>query len=106
MSGVHQLIVKILYGSGLRITECLRLRVQDLDLEMKALTVRNGMGDKDRITTFPERLVQPLKEHLVRVKVIHEQDLKEGHGQVYLPHVLHQGGHGVTSPLDDLAIGC
>ena len=88
MSGVHQLIVKLLYGSGLRITECLRLRVQDMDLEMKALTVRNGKGDKDRITTFPERLVQPLKEHLVRVKVIHEQDLEEGHGQVYLPHAL------------------
>ena len=64
MSGVHQLIVKLLYGSGLRITECLRLRIQDVDLEMKALTVRNGKGDKDRVTTFPEKLVQPLKEHL------------------------------------------
>ena len=88
MSGVHQLVVKLLYGSGLRITECLRLRVQDVDLEMNALTVRNGKGDKDRITTFPEKLVQPLKEHLVRVKAIHEQDLEEGHGQVYLPHAL------------------
>ena len=88
LSGVHQLIVKLLYGSGLRITECLRLRVQDVDLEMKALTVRNGKGDKDRITTFPEKLVQPLQEHLVRVKAIHEQDLVEGYGQVYLPHAL------------------
>ena len=88
MSGVHQLVVKLLYGSGLRITECLRLRVQDMDLEMKALTVRNGKGDKDRITAFPEKLAQPLTEHLVRVKVIHEQDLKEGYGQVYLPHAL------------------
>ena len=88
LSRVHQLIVKLLYGSGLRITECLRLRVQDMDLEMKALTVRNGKGDKDRITTFPEKLVQPLKEHLVRVKAIHEQDLVEGYGQVYLPHAL------------------
>ena len=78
ISGVHQLIVKLLYGSGLRITECLRLRVQDVDLEMKAPTVRNGKGDKDRITTFPEMLVQPQKEHL----------------------------DGVMSPLDDLAIGC
>ena len=78
MSGVHQLIVKLLYGSGLRITECLRLRVQDMDLEMKALTVRSGKGDKDRITTFPEVLVQALKEHLVRVKVVHGQDLAEG----------------------------
>ena len=88
MSGIHQLIVKLLYGSGLRITECLRLRVQYMDVEMKALTVRNGKGDKDRITTFPEKLVPPLKEHLVRVKVIHEQDLEEGHGRVYLPHAL------------------
>jgi site-specific recombinase XerD len=80
MSGVHQLIVKLLYGSGLRITECLRLWVQDMDLEMKALTVRNGKGDKDRITTFPEKLIQPLKEHLVRVKVVHGQDLEEGYG--------------------------
>ena len=88
LSRVHQLIVKLLYGSGLRITECLRLRVQDVDLEMKSLTVRNGKGDKDRITTFPEKLVQPLKEHLVRVKAIHEQDLEEDYGQVYLPHAL------------------
>ena len=88
LSEVHQLIVKLLYGSGLRITECLRLRVQDMDLEMKALTVRNGKGDKDRVTTFPVMLVQPLKEHLVRVRAIHEQDLEEGYGQVYLPHAL------------------
>ena len=86
LSGVHQLIVKLLYGSGLRITGCLRLRIQDMDLEMKALTVRNGNGDKGRITTFPEKLVRPLKEHLVRVKVVHGQDLEEGYGQVYLPH--------------------
>ena len=53
MSGVHQLIVKLLYGSGLRVTECLRLRIQDMDLEMKALMVPNGKGDKGRITTLP-----------------------------------------------------
>ena len=88
LSGAHQLIVKLLYGSGLRITECLRLRVQNMGLEMKTLTVRNGKGDKDRITTFPEKLVQPLKEHLVRVKAIHDQDLEKGYGQVYLPHAL------------------
>ena len=59
LAGVHQLIVKLLYGSGLRITECLRLRVQDVDLEMKALTARNGKGDKDRITTFPRSSYSP-----------------------------------------------
>ena len=57
MSGVHQLIVNLLYGSGSRTTECLRLRDQDVDLGMKALTVRNGQGDKDRIATFPEKLI-------------------------------------------------
>ena len=88
ISGVHQLVVKLLYGSGLRIAECVRLRVQDVDLEMKALTVRSGKGDKDRITTFPEMLVQPLKEHLVRVKVVHGKDLAEGYGQVYLSNAL------------------
>ena len=86
MFGVHQLIVKLLYGSGLRITECLRL--EDVDLEMKALTVRNGKGDKDRITTLPGMHAQPLKEHLVRMKVVHGQDLEEGYGQVYLPHAV------------------
>ena len=86
MSGVHQRIVKLLYVSGLRITECLRLRIQDIDLEMKALTVRNGKGDKDRITTFPEKLVQPLKEHCKRVELIHELGIwKRGYGHVYLP---------------------
>ena len=88
MSGVYQLIVKLLYGSGSRITECLRLRIQDIDLEMKALTVRDGKGDKDRITTFPEKLVQPLKEHCKRVELIHERDLEEGYRHVYLPHAL------------------
>ena len=80
MSGVYQLIVKLLYGSGLRITECLRLRIQDIDLEMKALTVRNGKGDKDRITTFPEKLVQPLKEHCKRHRGDHGAQLQL-HGQ-------------------------
>ena len=88
MSGVHHFIVKLLYGSGLRITECLRLRVQNVDLKMKALTVRSGKGDGDRITTFPEMLALPQKEHLVRAKVVHGQDLAEGYGEVYFPHAL------------------
>ncbi|MBW2154157.1 MAG: integron integrase [Deltaproteobacteria bacterium] len=88
MTGVHQLVVKLLYGSGLRIIECLRLRVHDIDFEMKALVVRNGKGAKDRITTFPATLVEPLKSHLKRVKLIHEKDLNDGYGEVYLPHAL------------------
>ena len=88
LSGVHQLIVKLLYGSGLRIIECLRLRVQDIDFAMKSLTVRSGKGAKDRVTTFPAILTEPLQEHLRRVKLIHEQDIKTGFGDVYLPYAL------------------
>lgn len=88
LTGVSQLAVKLLYGSGLRITECLRLRVHDLDFQMRALTVRDGKGGKDRVTTFPEKLTQLLQEHLHRTRLIHEQDLKEGFGAVYLPNAL------------------
>ena len=62
MSGVHQLVVKLLYGSGLRIIECLRLRVQDIDFAIKTLTIRSAKGGKDRITTFPATLIDPLQE--------------------------------------------
>jgi integron integrase len=88
MTGIHQLVVKLLYGSGLRIIECLRLRIQDIDFEMKALTVRRGKGAKDRVSTLPASLVIPLQEHLTRVKLIHDQDLRDGYGEVYLPHAL------------------
>jgi len=88
MSGIHQLVVKILYGSGLRIIECLRLRVQDIDFEIKALTVRSGKGDKDRITTFPPSLRVPMEAHLEQVKIIHEADIANGYGEVFLPHAL------------------
>jgi integron integrase len=88
ISGPQQLIVKLLYGSGLRIIECLRLRVQDVDFDMKSITVRSGKGDKDRITTFPPSLQVPLEAHLERVKIIHESDLAKGYGKVYLPHAL------------------
>lgn len=88
MSGPHQLTVKLLYGCGLRISECVRLRVQDVDFEMKAVTVRSGKGDKDRTTTFPPSLREPLETHLKKVKVLHEKDLSDGFGAVYLPHAL------------------
>jgi len=88
MSGPHQLAVKLLYGCGLRISECVRLRVQDVDFEMKSVTVRSGKGDKDRTTTFPPSLREPLESHLKKVKVVHEKDLADGFGAVYLPHAL------------------
>ena len=88
MTGIHQLVVKLLYGSGLRIIECLRLRVHDIDFDMKALTVRSGKGDKDRVTTFPPSLQAPLEAHLEHVGIVHEGDLANGYGEVYLPHAL------------------
>ena len=88
MTGIHQLVVKLLYGSGLRISECLRLRVHDVDFDMKALTVRSGKGDKDRVTTLPPSLQAPIEAHLRRVRIVHEGDIANGYGEVYLPHAL------------------
>ena len=88
MEGTSQLVAKILYGSGLRIIEAVRLRVQDIDYQMKQLTVRAGKGDKDRLTTFPASLAPLLQNHLVGVKTRHQQDLARGYGAVYLPHAL------------------
>jgi integron integrase len=88
MSGTTQLVVKLLYGSGLRLLEALRMRVQDVDLEMKQVTVRDGKGAKDRYTTLAESLTPVLREHLEAVRMRHQEDLKEGYGAVYLPGAL------------------
>lgn len=88
MHGMPQLIVKILYGSGLRIMEAVRLRVQDIDYGMKQICVRSGKGAKDRITTFPESIIPLLDNHLAKVKAFHKQDLAQGFGTVYLPYAL------------------
>jgi integron integrase len=88
LDGTPQLVAKLLYGSGLRIMEAVRLRVKDIDVPMKQLTVRSGKGDKDRFTTFPATLTPLLQNHLARVKTLHQQDLAQGHGEVYLPYAL------------------
>jgi integron integrase len=88
MTGTHQLMAKLLYGSGLRVAECVRLRVKDIDFEGHCLTVRDGKGEKDRLTMLPESVFAPLREHLARVKQIHEKDLDDGFGTVYLPYAL------------------
>ncbi|MDF1592898.1 MAG: integron integrase [Desulfobacterales bacterium] len=87
-SGTPQLVVKLLYGSGLRISEAIRLRVQDIDYEPKTITVRSGKGAKDRITTFPSSITPFLSDHLSKVKRIHENDLNQGYGEVYMPYAL------------------
>ncbi len=88
LSGIHQLMAKLLYGSGLRLMECLRLRVKDLDFAQRAILVRDGKGEKDRVTMLPESLVAPLQDHLRSVKRLHEEDLVRGFGAVYLPYAL------------------
>ena len=88
MSGTPQLVVKLLYGSGLRLLEGLRLRVKDLDFEMKQLTVRDGKGAKDRFTVLAEGMIPALREHLANVRLTHQEDLAAGYGAVYLPGVL------------------
>ena len=88
MSGIHLLIARLLYGSGLRLMEGVRLRVKDLDFEYHTITVRDGKGAKDRVTMLPETLVVPLQDHLRTVKRTHEEDLAKGYGAVYLPYAL------------------
>jgi integron integrase len=88
LSGTNQLIARTLYGSGLRLIECLRLRVKDLDFAYRQITVRDGKGQKDRVTILPTILVDPLQEHLRRIRMIHQQDLDKGYGSVYLPYAL------------------
>ena len=81
-------MVKLLYGSGLRLMECLRLRVKDLDFSQQQIIVRDGKGQKDRVTMLPESLVPLLQEHIRHVRHIHEEDLSKGYGSVYLPFAL------------------
>jgi integron integrase len=88
LSGTHQLIAHLLYGSGLRVMEALRLRVKDIDFAQHQIVVRRGKGNKDRITVLPEILYPPLKKHLQEVKNLHQQDLSLGYGRVYMPNAL------------------
>ena len=81
-------MASLVYGAGLRLMECLQLRVQDIDFERNEIMVRDGKGAKDRITMLPESLKQPLQLHLKRSKVIHEKDLTDGWGRVLMPYAL------------------
>jgi integron integrase len=88
MGGVEALVAGLLYGSGLRLMEALRLRVKDLDFERCELTVRDGKGGKDRRTLLPSRLGDPLRRHFGEVQRMHRKDLADGYGRVQLPHAL------------------
>ena len=84
----HHLMASLLYGAGLRLMECVRLRVKDLDFEQRLIVVRDGKGQHDRITMLPQSLIAPLRTHLQLVQALHQSDLAQGLGAVYLPYAL------------------
>jgi integron integrase len=88
INGTHLLMAKLLYGGGLRLMECVRLRIQDLDFGKSLLYIRAAKGGKDRATVFPKAIHGELKQHLEKVRRVHEHDLEEGRGEVYMPESL------------------
>ncbi len=88
LEGTKWLMASLLYGSGLRLMECLRLRVKDVDFGYGQILVRDGKGAKDRVTMLPQALIEPLQAHLEKVRALHRRDLGAGYGEVYLPYAL------------------
>jgi integron integrase len=88
LDGVAYLAAALMYGSGLRLMECLRLRVKDLDFSYNQIIVRSGKGGKDRVTPMPAKLKEPLRKQLLKARLLHQQDLQEGFGTVGLPYAL------------------
>jgi integron integrase len=88
LKGVHRLQANLLYGTGMRLMEVMRLRVKDIDFERKEILIRDGKGAKDRVTMLPVTLADLLQQHLQTVKALHDADLQAGYGDVYLPNAL------------------
>jgi integron integrase len=86
LSGMNALMASLLYGAGLRLMECIRLRVHNLHFTYHQITVHEGKGARDRVTMLPRALAEPLQRHLAKVKLLHEEDLLAGYGDVYLPY--------------------
>ena len=86
LRGRHWLMASLLYGAGLRLLECLRLRTKDIEFTKREIIVRDGKGGKDRVTMLPDQLIEPLRAELHRVKTAHDNDLAAGYGSVYLPN--------------------
>ncbi|WOD39748.1 integron integrase [Nodosilinea sp. E11] len=88
ISGVHGLVIRVLYGSGLRLSEGLSLRIKDIDFAQRQIVARDTKGNESRVTMLPDSLIEPLQEHFRKVKHLHELDLGQGYGSVYLPFAL------------------
>jgi integron integrase len=88
LEGTKWLMASLLYGSGLRLMECLRLRVKDIEFIYRRIAVRDAKGDQDRVTILSDALIEPLHSHLKRVRALHKKDLEDGFGEVYLPYAL------------------
>ncbi len=88
MKGTHLLMAKLIYGTGIRLMECIRLRIQDVDFGQRQLFIRSGKGGKDRTTFLPRLVYNELHEHIERVKKLHRTDLEQGFGEAYLPNAL------------------
>ncbi len=88
MKEPYRLMASLLYGAGLRLMECVRLRVKEVDFSYRQITVRDGKGEKDRRTVLPTSLLQPLQLQLKYARLLHEEDTRNGHGRVYLPYAL------------------
>ena len=90
MKGTPKLMAKLIYGTGMRVSECTQLRIKDIDFDLKTITVRHGKGGKDRTTLLPKKLVDPLQEHLLGVLSRHKDDCLKGAGYVPLPGALYK----------------
>jgi len=102
LTGIHKLIAQVMYGGGLRVMECMRLRVKDIDFDNHQIIVRDGKGEDDRVTILADTVIEPLQLHLRYVKSVHEKDLADGFGSVYLPYALerkYKNANGLRYPL-------
>ena len=99
LTGTRKLMAQLLYGSGLRLMECVRLRIKDLDFEYRTITVRDGKGAKDRVVPLPDTVIPALHRQVERVRLLHEEDLAEGAGEVHLPYALAEKYPGASREL-------
>lgn len=90
LSGTNGLIASLLYGTGMRVLEGLRLRVKDVEFERREIVIREGKGNKDRVTVLPENLIEPLRQQMAKARTLHNQDLEAGYGEVWMPDALEQ----------------